>query len=121
VCHAIIVTLRWLLFLAQLPGSNQIQGTIHADPVNPRPKRRPSVKTMQLLKCPQECLLHKVFRVLLIAAHAKGQSENGVAMPFHQHAIGAFISGARSVYGILVAPLHLPVLRLAIQLPVSLA
>ena len=61
---------------------------------------------MQLFKSAKERLLHHVLRVLFVASHTKGQTEDRAAMPFHEDTKGELIPFARLFGSRLIGPIH---------------
>ena len=61
-------------------AANQVDRTVHGDPVQPGAKVRPGLEPAQLLVRLEPRLLHHVFRVLRIAGHPVRQREDVAGM-----------------------------------------
>ena len=64
--------------------ANQIDRTVHRDPVQPGAEIRPGLETAQLLVRLEPRLLHHVFRILRIAGHPVRERIDVAGMLFDQ-------------------------------------
>ena len=71
---------RVVRILAMAAAANQVDRTVHGDPVQPGPKIRPGLEPAQLLVRLEPRLLHHVLRVLRIAGHPVRQRKDVAGM-----------------------------------------
>jgi hypothetical protein len=104
-CSAIPDFDRTLLLVRSAP-QRPIEGAIHRNALDPRPKPGPELKRRQPLIPAQEGLLHHLIRVRLIAGDAKGNPKQRRTMPNYQRPICLGISGKDSPDRAVLVELH---------------
>ena len=77
---------RVVSILAMPPRANQVDRTVHRDPVQPGAKIRPGLETAQLLVRLEPRLLHHVFRILRVPGHPVRKRIDVAGMLFDERA-----------------------------------
>ena len=84
------------------PRPDQVDRTVHRDPVQPGAEVRARFEASQLLVCPQEGLLDDVFGVMRTAGHPVRKPVDGAAMAIHERmeSFAVSVAGQRDGCGV---------------------